>query len=135
MEEQTRIPKEGIIKTIIESAVETRQVGSQTELADFVRQKLSEGDSSYRISSRRARLIALEIPDMVIHIETKNGEIPDRCPCCSGSLDSVFIRNLRGEKVLDSLRCSSCPYEGRKNKWMPRRYTFSKGGIRHAQTG
>ncbi len=126
MEKDAKIPKEGIIRTIIESAIEEREIGSQTELADFIRGKLKHGDDNYRISGKRARLIALDIPDLEVHIETKEGEVPEKCPSCSGQLESIYMRNLKGEKILSKLVCKICPYEGRQNKWIPRRYIFTK---------
>ena len=126
MEQQRRIPKEEIVRTIIESAIEDRGIGSQSELTSFIKERLSHGDDRYRISGKRARLIALEIPELVVHIETRAGEVPDKCPSCSGKLDSIYMRNLKGDKILAKLACTVCPYEGRQNKWVPRRYAFTK---------
>jgi hypothetical protein len=126
MRAETRIPKEGVVRTIIESVLQNKSVRSQEELTAIIRRKLGHGSESYTISSRRARLIALGIPGMKVMVETRAGTVPDKCPSCFGELDRVYTKNLKGEKMLTRLSCAACPYEGRDNKWIPRRYSFTK---------
>lgn len=118
------IAKKDTIQFIIKEVLQERKVSSQTELAELVNHKLKRVDSSYSVSEKRARLIALQIPGVRVTTATKKGQLPKRCPSCNHSLRKVHMKNLKGKKLLVRLVCSKCGYTGKENRWEPHRYTF-----------
>lgn len=119
-----RIAKKDTIQFIIKEVLQERKVSSQKELADLVNQKLKKVDSSYSISEKRARMAALELPQVKVSTSTKKGELPKKCPSCGHSLKRIYMKNLKGKKLLVRLVCAKCSYVGKENRWEPNRYTF-----------
>lgn len=118
------IPKTEIVKFVLKEALQKQKIRSQTRLAEIVRKKLREGENGYTISAHRVRTIAMQTPRVNVKIKTKKGKHPSKCPACNNRLKKTYTKNLRGRKVLVSLRCSRCSYRGSGGKWMPSRYEF-----------
>jgi ribosomal protein S27AE len=118
------VPKKDIVQFIVKEVLQERKATSQKELAERVNHKLKKVDSSYSVSERRARAAALKIPGVRVTTLTKRGRLPKKCPSCSHSLQKVYMKNLKGKKLLVRLSCSRCGYTGKGNRWKPHRYVF-----------
>lgn len=118
-----RIPQKEIVKFIINQTLKSKKAATQEELSRIITSGLSKGDAGYRITGRRARLIALEMP-VRVKTETKKGPVPRKCPVCFHGLKKTYSKNLFGKNILTGLSCSRCGYKGNGGKWVPRKYTF-----------
>ena len=119
-----RVPKKDILQFIIREVLQERKVSSQTELARLVNNKLKKVEDSYSVSERRARLAALGLPGVKVTTSTKRGQPPRKCPSCGHSLKRIYMKNLRGKRLLVRLACGRCGYTGREGRWEPQRYHF-----------
>ncbi len=119
-----KIPKKDVVKFIIKECLQNRKMKTQKELVKQISKELKKGDKKYRISGKRARLIALQVPSIRVRIKTKHGKKPRKCPCCSHRLKKKYTRTLAGKKLLYELRCSRCSYKGTEGKWVPKKYEF-----------
>jgi peptide subunit release factor 1 (eRF1) len=119
-----KIPRRDVVKFVIKEALQKEKAVSQKELAEIITKQLVKGESKYRITGRRARLLALEIP-VKIMVETRKGRVPRKCPVCGRGLKRTHSKNLYGKKILTGLRCGRCGYHGTGGRWMPRKYSFS----------
>ena len=120
-----KIPSKDLVKFVIKRVLENKKVGSQKELSELVVKELNKNKKQYALSGKRARLIALEIPEVKVLIEVKKGKIPKKCPCCKSKLVKTYTKNLLGGKILVKLKCLKCGYKGLEGKWIPKRYEFS----------
>lgn len=118
------VPKKDIVQFIIKEVLQERKVSSQTELAELVNHKLKKVDPSYSVSERRARLVALNIHGVKVTTSTKKGRPPRKCPSCGHSLKKIYMKNLKGKKLLVRLCCTRCGYTGKESRWEPHRYLF-----------
>jgi predicted RNA-binding Zn-ribbon protein involved in translation (DUF1610 family) len=119
-----KIPQKDIVKFVIKEALQKRKAMTQKELAAIITKELRRGENKYRITGRRARLLALDIP-IKIKVSTRKGKVPKKCPACGKGLKRTYSKNLTGKKLLTAIRCGKCGYRGSEGKWMPRKYTFS----------
>jgi predicted RNA-binding Zn-ribbon protein involved in translation (DUF1610 family) len=122
-----KIPKREVVKFVIKSVLHRRTADSQQELVEMVNKELRKVDSEYSITGKRAREIALSIPEVKLTVSVKKGGLPKKCPSCGSTLKRTWDRNLRGRKVLRDLKCTRCGYRGAAGKWLPRKYDFSMG--------
>ena len=120
-----RIPKREVVEFFLKETLQKQKITSQAKLAEVLNEKLKRGDRDYAVTGKRARMIAIETPGVKVLISTKRGRKPKRCPSCSHSLRKVYMRNLRGKKLLVALRCQRCGYTGSEGKWVPSRYEFA----------
>jgi len=118
------VPKKEIVQFIVKEVLQERKVSSQRELARLVNAKLKKADDSYSVSEKRVRQMALHTPGIRITTSTKSGRMPKKCPSCSHSLKKVYMKNLRGKKLLVRMVCGKCGYTGKENRWEPQRYAF-----------
>ena len=118
------VPRKDIVQFIVKEVLQERKASSQKELAELVNHKLKKVDESYSVSEKRARLVALNIPGVRVTTFTKKGHLPKKCPSCSHSLKKVYMKNLKGKKLLVRLSCARCGYNGKENRWEPQRYVF-----------
>lgn len=118
------VPKKDIVQFIVKEVLQERKATSQKELAERVNHKLKKVDQSYSVSERRARLIALNISGIKLTTSTKKGHLPKKCPSCGHSLKKVYMKNLKGKKLLVRLSCAKCGYTGKESRWEPQRYVF-----------
>jgi uncharacterized Zn finger protein len=118
------VPKKDIVQFIVKEVLQERKVSSQNELAELVNHKLKKVDPSYSVSERRVRIIALDIPGVRVTTSTKKGDLPKKCPSCGHSLKKVYMKNLKGKKLLVRLSCAKCGYMGKESRWEPQRYAF-----------
>ena len=124
------MPKKDIVQFIIKEVLQERKASSQTELAERVNSKLKKVDSSYSVSERRARGVALNIPGVRGTTSTKKGQPPKKCPSCNHPLRRIYMKNLKGRKLLVRLACARCGYMGKQNSWEPQRYMFELKAVR-----
>jgi predicted RNA-binding Zn-ribbon protein involved in translation (DUF1610 family) len=118
------VPKKDIVQFIIKEVLQERKASSQTELAERVNSKLNKVDSSYSVSEKRVRMVALNIPGIRITTFTKKGRVPGRCPSCGHAVKRIYTKNLKGKKLLLRMACAKCGYAGKQNSWEPQRYAF-----------
>lgn len=121
------IPKKEIVKFVLKDVLKKQKIRSQTRLAQVLGEKLRQSEKQYSITPERARMIAMETRGVRVRIRTKRGRQPRKCPACSHKLKRIYTRNLRGGKVLISMRCTRCSYAGSGKKWTPSRYEFEVG--------
>jgi|YNPNPStandDraft_1061719.scaffolds.fasta_scaffold160428_1 DNA-directed RNA polymerase subunit F len=109
--------KEAIIKVLKKGKVE-----SQDELYTKVKKFVK----TLSIKPERLRLIASEIPEVNVIVETKKGmlKVPDICPSCHTELTKIKAKNLCGEVVVVGLKCEKCKYYGSIRDFAPFRYRF-----------
>ena len=119
-----KIPKMEAVKFVIKSVLHKRVAKSQQELMTLVNQELRKVDPEYAITGPRLREIFVTMPEVKISVQTKKGEMPDKCPSCGSALRKAYARNLKGRKILGNLHCPKCGYKGHDGKWEPRRYRF-----------
>ena len=119
-----KIPQKDVVKFVIKEALQKRKAMTQKELADIITKELRKGEIKYRISGKRARLLALDIP-IKIRVATRKGKVPKRCPACGKGLKRTYSKNLTGKKLLTAIKCGRCGFKGTEGKWMPRKYHFS----------
>lgn len=118
-------PKKEVVKFIVNEILQKKKISTQRELAKSVNEKLKAGNKKYVVSAKRVRKIALEEPNIRVYVHTKHGKTPGRCPCCGAKLKKRYSRNLYGRKRLFGLSCNRCNYEGKENRFLPRRYDFA----------
>jgi hypothetical protein len=120
-----RIPSKDMVKYIIKETLRNQNVHSQQELAELVNRKLRVGDQSYSVSQRRAKMLALEMPEVSVKVRTRKGPVPEKCPSCKSDLRKIYTKNLEGRKLLLKMECPMCSYTGKGEKWVPMRYDFN----------
>jgi predicted RNA-binding Zn-ribbon protein involved in translation (DUF1610 family) len=118
------IPKKDVVSFVLSEALRERKAYSQKMLADALNARFRKSRSGFRVSSSRARKIALLTPGIRAKIHTRRGPVPGRCPACGYSLKKTFTRNLKNRKLLNAVSCQRCPYRGSDGKWVPKRYEF-----------
>ncbi len=123
------IPDEDLISKIILRVLQDKNiVGSQAELTREVLKHLKRYDSSFTVSGKRLRKIALKIPSVHVEIRCKNSHkiVEDMkiCPVCGEKMEKIENMTLEGEKITMGFRCPSCPYWTGKNLRIPSRYIF-----------
>ncbi|RLE10918.1 hypothetical protein DRJ04_08930 [Candidatus Aerophobetes bacterium] len=117
-------PKQDVVKFLIKEILKEGGIHSQEELAEILNKKLKSVDKDYTISGRRARKIAALMPEVKVRVHTRHGEKPKKCPVCGGEVYEVYMKNLKGEKILFEIKCKTCSYTGKNGKWIPKRYEF-----------
>ena len=118
------VPKKEIVQFIVKEVLQERKVSSQRELARLVNAKLKKADDSYSVSEKRVRVVALHTPGIRIATSTKSGRIPKKCPSCGHALKRIYMKNLKGKRLLLRKVCAKCGYSGKENRWEPQRYAF-----------
>jgi hypothetical protein len=118
------IPKDEVVAFVLRDVLKKKPAFSQAELGKRLGKVLVASDTSYAITGKRAREVAVRTPGIKICIENRDGPKPSRCPCCGGRLKKVMNMNLAGKNTLIGLSCIRCPYRGRNNRWIPARYEF-----------
>lgn len=121
-----RRPKEDVLRFLIREVLNSRPAGSQEELSGLVRAELGKSDADFAITGERVRRIAVKIPGVRVFVSLRRGRVPSKCPCCFSGLRRIYTKNLKGKRILVGLRCRRCGYRGSGDKWVPRRYGFSK---------
>ena len=121
-EKKTPAVSEDEIKEAIIKVLKKGKVESQDELYTKVKKYIK----NLSIKPERLRLIASEIPEVSVIVETKKGmlKVPDICPSCHGELTKIKAKNLCGEVVVVGLKCEKCRYYGSIREFAPFRYRF-----------
>jgi len=120
---RNRIPKDDVVEFVIREVLRGKNVRTQAELAELSCDVL-KGRHIRGITGRRARMVALRIPGVKMRVDTRNGPMPERCPCCSSELEKIYAKDLSGNRIIVGMECTKCSYRGHGKKWVPRRYGF-----------
>ncbi|KXB06680.1 hypothetical protein AKJ51_03190 [candidate division MSBL1 archaeon SCGC-AAA382A20] len=122
-----KIPNSELVKRVIKQVIKKEGViRSQEQLGKDVESELKRIDNEFQISERRARRIALEIPEVEVTIETRKseGKRPENCPACGEELKSLYAENLENERIQVGFKCENCGYSGDVGAFTPMRYEF-----------
>jgi transposase-like protein len=127
MKSGAKLPTKDVILFVIKEVMQKhKEIDSLKEFTDLVNFRLKMVDSKLCISGQRLKVIFVKIPGTKIVVETRKGKTKDRCPSCSSSLKKVYLKNLKGKKILYKLVCHRCGYSGANGKFSPKRYRFLK---------
>lgn len=122
-----KVAKKDVILFVIKEVMRKhKEIDSLHELTELVNMRLKMVDSKLSVSSKRLKNILAKIPEVKVVIETRKGKKFNKCPSCSSSLKNVYMRNLKGQKILYKIVCNKCGYEGVNGKFAPKRYKFVK---------
>lgn len=128
-----QIPEEKEIKkSILKVMKKYKRVRSQEDLAFLVVKELRKKYPRCLLSSPRARILALNIPEIKAKVLTKrsNKQKPEKCPACGSKLKGLYAINLLKKRVLVGLQCEKCNYKGTLSSFAPFRYEFYlKAGV------
>ena len=123
-----KIAKDDVIRFVLKEVMkEKRRVESQKELTELVRKRLSKAEGA-TVSAQRLRLLATDTPGISIIAETKEGDVPEKCPVCYHSLKKRKMKNLKGRKIVFGYTCPKCGFESDSTKIAPRKYVFVYDG-------
>jgi hypothetical protein len=120
------VKEEEIKQAIVNVMKKYKHISSQHELAFLVIKELRKKYPSALLSSKRARIIALTIPQIKVKVITKKSQKaePKTCPACQGRLKGLYAVNLLNKKVLVGLQCEKCGYKGSLKSFEPYKYEF-----------
>jgi len=104
---------------------------SQTAFREAVVAALRRDDPLAVVGGARLRRLILETPG--VRLSVHYTERPDMhpllaCPVCASELKPVRNRTLTGESVVLGQECTRCDYWTHRQRRVPVRYTFSRGG-------
>jgi hypothetical protein len=122
------IPSDEQVELALEKVLGSfRIVSSQHKLHSLVVKELQTGKTSYGVSSKRLRDIALRSANVKLEIHSREGD-PDKiltkCPVCGSTLQRVKNQTIWGGEVTLEFRCTYCSYWTGKKKRIPTRYVF-----------
>ncbi len=126
--EHRKIAKDDVIQFVLKGVMkEKKRVESQQELVELVNKKLSKTEKS-TVSAHRLRMIAVNMKDVKVLAETREGDVPEKCPVCYHSLKKRKMKNLKGRNVVYGYTCPKCGFESDSTKIAPRKYVFVYDG-------
>ncbi|MGP8073235.1 MAG: hypothetical protein ACLPZM_08965 [Thermoplasmata archaeon] len=104
---------------------------SQASFREAVVAALRQDDPLAVVGGSRLRRLILETPG--VRLSVHYTERPDlrplaACPVCGSVLKPVRNRTLTGESVVLGQECTRCDYWTHRQRRVPVRYTFSRGG-------
>jgi len=103
--DKRKIAKDDVIRfVLLEIMKEKRRVESQQELTEMVKKRLSKAEGA-TVSAQRLRLLATETPAISILAETREGDVPEKCPVCYHSLKKRKMKNLKGKNIVFGYKC------------------------------
>lgn len=125
-----KIPAEKEVASAIKAVLKKFiSVSSQRRLKRLVSSELACLNPSYKVSQKRARLVAIKSGIANIEIHAKEGAAADKftiCPVCFSRLIPIKNKTLYNWEVTLGYKCRKCSYwSGRKIR-MPVRYVFRK---------
>ena len=120
--------EEDIAKAIVSCLSEHGVVNSQRKLGELVRQKIKGEESSYIVSDKRIRKIA--ISRKLVELELKYKEeryssLPHKCPICGSRLKRLRNMTVYGGTVTLGYICNGCKYWTGLKRNVPARYIFT----------
>ncbi|MBN2102003.1 MAG: hypothetical protein JW716_03985 [Candidatus Aenigmarchaeota archaeon] len=126
--EHKKIAKDDVIRFVLKEVMkEKKRVESQQELTELVKKRLSKTEGA-TVSAQRLRLLATETPGISILAETREGDVPEKCPVCYRSLKKRKMKNLKGKNIVFGYTCPKCGFESDSTKIAPRKYVFVYDG-------
>lgn len=127
MKKGMKLPGKDVVKFVIREVMKKEgEINSLREFKELVNMRLKMVDSSLVVSGKRLRRIFLEVPGTKLIVETRKGKKRKKCPSCSSALKKVYMKNLRGKKILYRLVCQKCGFSGSNGRFTPKRYRFLK---------
>ncbi len=122
--EHRKIAKDDVIQFVLKEIMkEKRRVESQQELVELVNKRLSKAEK-FSVSPQRLRLMAIDTSGIKVLAETREGDVPEKCPVCYHSLKKRKMKNLKGRNVVYGYTCPKCGFESDSTKIAPRKYVF-----------
>jgi len=101
------------------------KVTSQNELASKALSRMPGGPAVYRLSPRRARMVASRSGRIRVKMTARRSDREmKRCPYCSKALERAKARDLFGEPTVGERFCSACGFRMPPGRLEPARYTF-----------
>lgn len=125
-----RVPSADVLATAIEEVMKDHPtIGSQRQLAKYVREKLLAIDPDYSVTEERVRKIGILQKLFKIQIQSRESDrksIYARCPVCGSKMSKVRNKTMYGGTVTLGYRCTVCPFWMGIRSRVPVRYAFSK---------
>ncbi|MCD6481597.1 MAG: hypothetical protein J7L31_04925 [Thermoplasmata archaeon] len=120
-----KIPKEEEVRKALYAVLKKYgYVSSLKKLRDEMAKELKKMDSSYRLSMRRARIIAARSGFVRVEVKKGKGKMEGKnCPVCGNKMKPIRSISLLGEKVVLGYKCGLCGYSGKMDE-MPVKYEF-----------
>ena len=126
-----------IIEAIRETLIKHRVVHSQEDLRDLVMDRLREKDPLFKIGGERIRHLALNMPEVRVHVDLRvmeEGMGHTKCPVCDTNMRPDKNQTVYGGVVTTGFSCPKCGYRTGLKHRSPTRYTFSLKGSGIATT-
>jgi len=120
-----------ITEAIRETLIKHRVVHSQEDLRDLVMERLREKDPKFKIGGERIRHIALNMPEVRVHVDLRvmeGGMGHTKCPVCDSNMRPDKNQTVYGGVVTTGFSCPRCGYRTGLKHRSPTRYTFSLKG-------
>ncbi len=117
-----------IARAIVACLSEYGIVNSQKKLGELVREKIREQESSYLVSDRRVRRVAVSRKRVELELkykEQKYSSLPHKCPICGSKLRRLKNMTIYGGTVTLGYICGACKYWTGLKRNVPARYTFA----------
>lgn len=125
-----KIPAEKLVVSALSRALKrVRIINSQRSLREFVSKELAKVDPAYKISGKRARLVAIKSGKAGIELHAKEGKKIDRldkCPVCFSKVRPIKNKTLYDWEITVGYKCKVCGYSTGMKLKMPKRYVFHK---------
>ena len=127
MKPGVKLPKKDVVLFVIKEVMRKhKEIESLREFTDLVNMRLKMVDPDLVISGKRLRKIFAGLPGTKLVVETRKGKKVRKCPSCFSGLRKIYMKNLKGRKILYKLVCMKCGYSGTNGKFVPKRYRFIK---------
>jgi hypothetical protein len=123
-----KIPKDDFVYQVVRDVVRKRgKVDTQEELCHLVVARLKKYNPDFVLSARRAKKIAIKIPEIKIRAKTKKApkmKKIKKCPVCKSHLKKIYGTNLLNKKIHIGYLCKTCGFSTDLSSVVPMRYMF-----------
>ena len=123
-----KIPKDDFVYQIVRDVVRKRgKVETQKELGEHVLKKLKKFNQVFVISPKRAKEIAITVPEIKIKAKTRKSPKMKKiseCPVCTSKLKKLYGTNLLNKKIHLGYVCKTCGFSTDLSSVVPMRYMF-----------
>ncbi len=123
-----KIPKDDFVYQVVRDIVRKRgYVETQEELCHLAVKRLKGYNPEFVLSGKRAKKIALKVPEIKIKAKTRKSpkmfEIK-KCPVCEGKLKKIYGTNLLNKRIHLGYLCRRCGFSADLSSIVPMRYMF-----------
>jgi len=99
-------------------------ISSLKKLRDEMVKELRKINPSYRLSMKRARIIAVRSGFVRVEVKKGKGKMEGKnCPVCGNRMKPLTTISLLGERVVLGYECGLCGYRGKVDE-VPVKYEF-----------